>query len=552
MVTMGTLAFGVLLKRLRRAAGLTQEQLAERAGYSVSYISQLERGQRQPLLATAALLATALELASEEQAALEAAARRAHEVPGLAPALQLSPPARAYADLASPPTPLIGREYEEAALVHLLRQEDVRLVTLTGPPGVGKTRLGCQVAATMCETFADGVVFVALAAVRDPSLVLSALAQSVEVPEVGSRPAAELVRTALRKRQMLLLLDNFEQVLDAAPAIAELLATCPRVKVVVTSRAVLRVRAEREFPVPPLAVPDLAHLPPLADLGQYPAVALFVQRVQAVKPTFALTMGNAPAVATICARLDGLPLAIELAAARGKVFTPQALLARLDRRMGLLTEGARDLPERQRTLRQAIAWSYDLLEARDQRLFRRLAVFLGGWTLEAAEAVCDAGGDSEDSVLEDSVLEGLTSLVDKSLVVADEGAQGGPNAASTQGEPRFTMLETLREYGLERLAASGEEEALRRRHLDYYLRLAETAEPALKGPGQATWLARLEREHDNLRAALGAGAWRGRARAPVGRGASLLLGTTWAWGAHALAGGPISADDAERAGWERT
>jgi predicted ATPase len=295
------------------------------------------------------------------------------------------------------------------------------------------------------------------------------------------------LRASLRDQQLLLLLDNFEQVVAAAPLVADLVATCPRLKVLVTSRAALRVRGEHEVPVPPLAVPDLQRLPAPAALGQVAAVALFVQRVQALRPDFALTPANAAAVAQICVRLDGLPLALELAAARIGVLPPQALLARLAHPLQLLVGGARDLPERQQTLRRTIAWSHALLTVGEQALFRRLSIFVGGCTLEAAEAVCRAGGDAGEPLLGADVLEGLSALVATNLLHMEE---------QQDGEPRFSMLETIREYGLEQLEASGEADALRQRHAAYYLALAEGMEP------EAAWAAHLGRDHGNLRAAL--------------------------------------------------
>ena len=302
------------------------------------------------------------------------------------------------------------------------------------------------------------------------------------------------MQESLRDKQLLLVLDNFEQVVAAAPLVAELLAACPRLKCLVTSRVVLRLSGEHEFPVPPLDLPDPSTCLPSTTLSQYAAVELFIQRALAVKPDFRVDNANAPAVAEICVRLDGLPLAIELAAARIKLFPPQAMLARLGHRLELLRGGARDMPDRHQTLRQAIAWSYDLLEAGEQALFRRLAVFARGCILEAAEAVCQAVHDpaaGPGPALE--VLDGVASLLDKSLLRQQEQASG---------EPRFRMLETIREYGLECLTASGEEPAVRRAHADYFLTLVEAAELALAGPDQATWLERLEAEHDNLRAAL--------------------------------------------------
>jgi predicted ATPase/class 3 adenylate cyclase len=385
-------------------------------------------------------------------------------------------------------TPFIGRERELAAVERLLQGS--RLVTLTGPGGAGKTRLALQVAEAVIEAYADGVCFVSLAAVSETALVASAVAQALGVRETSARPVLEAVADHLRDRRLLLVLDNFEQVLAAAPAVAELLASCPRLSAVVTSRAPLRLRGEREYPVPPLELPDPDRLPSVERLSQYAAVQLFVERALAVQPSFAVTNDNAPAVAEICHRLDGLPLAIELAAARVKVLPPQALRARLTRRLDLLTGGARDLPARQRTLRATIAWSYDLLAPAERALFRRLAVFRGGCTLEAAEAVCDPGGDLQ--VAQVDPLEGVAALVDSSLLRADEH----------RGEPRFTMLETVREFAHECLLLGGELGRTQRRHAEYCAALAERAAPHVLATTQAEWLDRLDVEHDNLRAAI--------------------------------------------------
>jgi predicted ATPase/class 3 adenylate cyclase/DNA-binding CsgD family transcriptional regulator len=386
------------------------------------------------------------------------------------------------------PTPLVGREREVTEVCARLRRPDVRLLTLTGPAGTGKTRLGLQAAAERLDEFEGGAFFVALAPVSDPDLVASTIAGPLGVVESGEQPLEESLKDHLRTKELLLLLDNFEQVLEAAPLVGELLAACPRVKVLATSRTVLRVYGEHEYVVPPLGLPDPSRLPPIERLTEYEAVRLFVERAVAAKADFAVTNANAPAVAEICVRLDGLPLAIELAAARIKLLPPNAMLERLGSRLKLLRGGARDLPERQRTLRGAIEWSHDLLDEGERALFARLSVFSGGRTLEAVEAVCDAEGD-----LPVDVLDGVSSLLDKSLVRQEEGPEG---------VPRFVMLETIHEYALERLQERGEAEATRRAHAEYFLALAEESEPELKGPDQVKWLERLEVEHDNLRAAL--------------------------------------------------
>ena len=405
--------------------------------------------------------------------------------------LQQKRPDSRPSNLPTPGSVIVGRDKEIGEAKGLLLRKEVRLVTVTGPAGIGKSRLAVEVARDIQGHFPSGAYFIPLGAVSDPNAIVNILAQTLGVRETAAQPQLETLKDYFRNflgAPMLLLIDNFEHLLASAPVLAELMAVAPNLKLLVTSRAALHVSHEHEFPVPPLALPDAKSLPPLEQLSQYSAISLFIQRAEAVKPDFKLNEDNAVAVAEICSRLDGLPLAIELAAARTKLLSPSAMRTRLASRLQLLTGGARDLPARQQTLRQAIDWSYDLLNTFEQKLFRRLSVFVGGCTLEAAESVCDTKQD-----LGLDILDGMSSMVDKSLMRQIEHGDG---------EPRFVMLETIREYALEKIAESGEEAQTRRAHAAYCLVLAEEGAAEDTSANQKEWMDRLELEHENLRAAL--------------------------------------------------
>jgi predicted ATPase/transcriptional regulator with XRE-family HTH domain len=565
-MTDGPGPFALLLQQYRGTAGLSQEELAERAGLSKRGISDLERGRRRlPHPATVRRLADALDLDTGQRAGLLASVRRSSQ-PGAEATLSpdhLGSPSPVPTRLdsvpsAGPPledvagayrasqfattnergpalpaalTTFVGRDAELAELADLI--ETVRLLTLTGPGGVGKSRLALQLARLVQGRFQDGAVFVGLASIQDATLVMPAIAHTLGQAGGNARGISAGVTEALLYKRLLLVLDNFEQVLGAAPAIVELLEACVNLKILVTTRAPLRVQGEQEFLVPPLRLPDPARLPDPSRLSSYDAVRLFLERARSVEPHFTLTEVNAPAVAEICCRLDGLPLALELAAARSRLLSPRAMLPHLEQRLEVLIGGPRDLPARQRTLRATIAWSYNLLEPAERQLFWRLSVFVGGFSLAAAQSIAGGrrspgtgprqGDRAQDppalTALEGEVFQLLESLLAMSLVQRESQADG---------DERFSLLETIREFALERLAESGEERALRRRHANAYLTFAERARQELFGPHQTTWLARLEAEQGNLRAAFDT--WESEQKPELAL--RLLEALHWVWLVH--------------------
>lgn len=480
---------GHWIKSRRKALDLTQAGLATRASCSIETVRKIEAGALKPSRQLAEVLAEALQVPPDERPAF---VRFARTEAGLSPMPTSAPPGiqagLSPTNLYRPPTSFIGREREVARVRELLARDDVRLLTLTGPPGIGKTRLSIEAASGM-GGFEDGLFFVPLAPVGDSELVVPTIARILEVREQRGQGLLAALAAYLRDRHMLLVLDNFEQVTQAGPVLAELLLAAPRLKILVSSRAVLRIYGEHSLLVPPMSLPAEGEAPRARRMVEYEAVRLFVTRAQAARPDFELTEENAPQVAGICARLDGLPLAIELAASRVRTLSPAGLLSRLGSKLDLLSAGMRDLPPRQQTLRGAVDWSYDLLGEEERALLRRVSVFVGGCTLEAAE---ECAGVGEPVLPRDDVLSLIESLLDKSLLRRDESG----------GEPRFWMLEIIRDYGLEKLEESGEAVALRQMQASYFLAMVEQAEPELQGQGQAGWLARLESEHENLRAVI--------------------------------------------------
>lgn len=503
--------FGKWLKGRRKQLGVAQKDLARAASCSVMTIVKIEAGERRPSRQIAGMLANYFAVPTEEREAFIEFARLPSRQDGAGdqgPAASREPwryliksPAlqawqRPSSNLPSQHTAFIGREELVAGAQGTLSRPGTRLVTLTGPPGIGKTRLAIEVAARIAPDFAHGVVFVPLASVSIPELVGPAIARAIGLRDVADAPSGEALGEGLARRQLLLVLDNFEQVLGAGTLVSELLTRAPGVKVLATSREALDLYAEREIEVPPLALPGLpgalerAAIPSVEELVKVEAVRLFLDRAQAARYDFEIRAENAVSVAAICTRLDGLPLAIELAAGRVKEVPPEVILARLDSRLALLSQGPRDMPQRQRTLRDAVDWSYDLLGEGEKGLFRRLSLFAGGCTAEDAASVCSPDGDPHE------IEAALRSLAHKSLLRVVTPQDGSPNLT------RFVMLETIRAYASERLDTCGELPGARKRYASYFLDLAERAEGGLRGAEQLAWLDRLEIEHDNLRVAL--------------------------------------------------
>jgi predicted ATPase/transcriptional regulator with XRE-family HTH domain len=530
-------AFGTWLKQRRNTLGLGQKELAERAGCSVVMIEKMESGERRPSSQVAEILAECLNVPADERRAFTEFARARLSPTQLAMLAEVDSQApwrtlyRRSNNLPSPHTAFIGREKEVAAACSLLRSSNVRLLNMTGPPGIGKTRLSLRVAEELIEDFEGNIFFVGLAPIRDPDLVIPSIANALSLREMGGESLLGSLKRYLGDKRALLVLDNFEQVVPAAPQVGDLLTSAPWLKVLITSREILHTYGEYEYQVPPLNLPSMRHLPPVERLIEYEAIRLFVERATAVCPDFTLTPENAPAVVEICTRLDKVPLAIELAAARARTLPPREIVRRLDSNLELLTGGARDLPPRQRALRSAIDWSYDLLNEGERQLFRRISVFVGGFTLDAAEAVCGLGEDTggherKRGAAEDKQVEGvpisegvgtfvpvnLDSLIDKSLLRREEA----------NGELRLSMLETIREYAWWRLVGRGEDTTIHRRYVTYYMALAEQAKADMKGPQQRAWLDRLEVEHNNLRAVLGWARDAGHTEIALG-----LSGTLW-------------------------
>ncbi|MBV9786834.1 MAG: helix-turn-helix domain-containing protein, partial [Chloroflexi bacterium] len=487
-------SFGIWLRRRRKALDLTQAELAQRVPCATITIRRIEADDLRPSLEVAQRLATCLDIPEAERSAFLSAARAERPVDTLPQPASL-PLEKAFDEQLSvrrtnvpfPFTNFVGRINERAELMDLLGTN--RLVTLTGMGGSGKTRLALQLSSDALPSFRDGVWFVDLSPIRDGAFVAQAIANALGMRQLAEREMQAAVRAYLQSKHVLLILDNCEHLLAAAAAIADdLLGHCPRLHLLATSREALYLLGEQLYPIPPLATPTAQDADSLDDLLRVESVRLFYERARAVQPKFVITEANAHAIAEICRRLDGLPLAIELAAVHVRRFTPQAFLERLDEPLTVLVGGPRNLPARQQTLRTTIDWSYRLLDGDERRLFARLGIFVGGWTLPAAKAVCNGAGDLK-LPLETT----LASLLDKSLIRQVEG---------WDGSERFTMLETLQSYALERLSVNAEAEPTRWHHAEYYLSLAEEAERALAEDMATDWIKRLDQDYENLRAAL--------------------------------------------------
>lgn len=493
-------ALGHWIKERRRAIALSREALADHVGCSIETIRKIETGRRRPSLQIAERMATALQISDGDRPQFLQLARAKEDLSGPT-ALPGNSGERIATTLPVPYTPLIGRAADLERTARLLSQPEVRLLTLLGPGGVGKTRLALQLVTELESAFADGVYFVPLAALRDPNLVLPTIAHSLNIWKDADQTLTTIMAERLAGQQILLVLDNFEQVLDGALAIATLLETCPQLKILVTSRAALHLSLEHQFQVRPLSLPDLTDQAPIDELTHYSAVELFLQRAQAINPDLVLTEANAAAIAELCVRLDGLPLAIELAVARVKLLTPQAMLAQITKGTNgsffqLLNGGPRDASDRHQSLYATIAWSYELLSPTQQQLFRWLSIFVGGCSLEAIAAICSDGAeaalDAPTLSNVDDCLNELSTLIDNCLVYQ----------VASDGDVRFMLLETIREFALQRLIASDEWAAIRRRHALFFVSFVERIGPELEGLGQSGWLKAMEQEYDNIREAL--------------------------------------------------
>jgi predicted ATPase/DNA-binding XRE family transcriptional regulator len=498
-------SFGYWLKQRRKGLDLTQGQMAHQVGCAISTLQKIEADRRRPSPEFAGRLADILGVESVKRPAFVEFARGGQ-------ALAVYELFRPPSNLPAQSTPLIGRKCDVANVRKRLLRDDTRLVTLVGPPGIGKTRLSLQVAADVRDRFDDGVFFIPLAPVTDPDLVAPTISQTLGLKDSGRLTQTDHLCDHLKFRVVLLVLDNFEQVIVASPLLAKMLTACPLLNLLVTSRRPLRVRAERQYPVAPLDLPDISSLPSAEELSRYGAIAMFADRVEAIKPDFAITDGNASTVAAICHRLDGLPLAIELISARVKMLSLSELLSQLGGPMLLQSDGLRDVDERQRTLKKAVEWSTNLLTQPERSLFAQLSVFVGGWTLDAVESV----RERIKAPAHTATLELLDSLVEKSLVMQ----------LHYNGDTRFAMLETIREHASEQLEASGQAEATRRHHAEYYLSQIEEASPRLHS--SAKLVNQTEREHDNLRAALTWSLERGQIETTCRLAAALI----WLWVIH--------------------